>query len=166
MSNSALTLLPASITDSICMYVPTLAEAIIKAEQAGKWVGGKLAGIAVGNGCSGSEVGVCAQEENFSYFRWAYLVQTAFISSSDKASIASTCNWTAASPLPSATCKAVLAQAAQSISNVNVYNVYGDCISGTLKPRILFSTHTYTPHHRFCPCRRPLHTTHRWLPRP
>ena len=113
------------------MYVPTLAEAIVKAQTAGTWTGAPLAGIAVGNGCSGSEVGVCAQNDEFSYLRWAYLLQTAFVSSSTKSSIASACNWTAASPSASPSCEEALAQAAQSISHVNLYNVYGDCISGT-----------------------------------
>jgi hypothetical protein len=104
----------------------------VKAQNAGTWSGAPLAGIAVGNGCSGSEVGVCAQNDEFSYFRWAYLLQTAFVSSSTKSSIASACNWTAASPSPSPSCEAALTQAAQSMSHVNLYNVYGDCISGTL----------------------------------
>ncbi len=84
----------------------------------------------MGNGCSGSEVGVCAQSDEHSYFRWAYLQQTAFISSSTKAAIASSCNWTAAHPNPSPSCAAVLQNAAKSISHINLYNVYGDCISG------------------------------------
>jgi serine carboxypeptidase-like clade 1 len=121
----------ACASNGVRRYVPTLAEAIVEAQRSGQWAGGQLAGIAVGNGCSGSEVGVCSQEENFSFFRWAYLTQTAFISSSAKASIASACNWTAAAPLPSSSCKEVLTNAAKSISHVNVYNVYGDCISGT-----------------------------------
>jgi serine carboxypeptidase-like clade 1 len=112
------------------MYVPTLAEAIVSAQRAGTWTGPALAGIAVGNGCSGSEVGVCSQNDEFSYFRWEYLQQTAFISSSSKAAIASACNWTAAEPSPSPSCSAVLQHVARSISRINVYNVYGDCISG------------------------------------
>jgi serine carboxypeptidase-like clade 1 len=127
------------------MYVPTLAEAIVKAQQAGTWTGAALAGIAVGNGCSGSEVGVCAQSDEFSYFRWAYLQQTAFVSSRMKAAIASTCNWTAADPSPSPSCSAVLQQAAHSISHINLYNVYGDCISGTYSPTP--ARHPHSPSH-------------------
>jgi carboxypeptidase C (cathepsin A) len=41
------------------VYVPTLAEAILKATQAGTYTGAQLTGIAVGNGCSGTKVGVC-----------------------------------------------------------------------------------------------------------
>ena len=117
-----------------CMYVPTLAEAIVKAQRGGTWAGAPLVGIAVGNGCSGSEVGVCSQNDAFSFFRWAYLTQTAFMSSSTKTAIASTCNWTAAAPTPAPACQAVLQQAAAAIAHVNLYNVYGDCISGIPSP--------------------------------
>jgi len=41
------------------VYVPTLAEAIVNAEKAGTYTGAPLTGIAVGNGCSGTEVGIC-----------------------------------------------------------------------------------------------------------
>ena len=128
------------------MYVPTLAEAIVKAQKAGTWTGAPLAGIAVGNGCSGSEVGVCAQSDEYSYFRWTYLQQTAFISSSTKAAIASSCNWTAAHPNPSPSCAAVLQNAAKSISHINLYNVYGDCISGAPPlPRFRVPLHLILP---------------------
>lgn len=39
------------------VYVPTLAEAILSLVDTGAWKGGELRGIAVGNGCSGTEVG-------------------------------------------------------------------------------------------------------------
>ena len=41
------------------VYVPTLAEAIVNANTAGTYTGAALTGIAVGNGCSGTEVGIC-----------------------------------------------------------------------------------------------------------
>jgi carboxypeptidase C (cathepsin A) len=41
------------------IYVPTLAEAIVNAEKANTYTGAKLTGIAVGNGCTGTEVGIC-----------------------------------------------------------------------------------------------------------
>lgn len=126
----------------------------MQAQRSGQWTGAQLAGIAVGNGCSGSEVGVCSQDENFSYYRWAYLVQTAFISSSAKAAIASACNWTAADPLPSSSCKEVLTDAAKSIAHVNLYNVYGDCISGlALAP--LPSLRMPRTHPQMCLCPEP-----------
>ena len=132
--------------NSLRMYVPTLAEAIVKAQKAGTWTGAPLAGIAVGNGCSGSEVGVCAQSDEYSYFRWTYLQQTAFISSSTKAAIASSCNWTAAHPNPSPSCAAVLQNAAKSISHIILYNVYGDCISGAPPlPRFRVPLHLILP---------------------
>ena len=44
------------------VYVPTLAEAIVWAVGNGTYTGAQLKGIAVGNGCSGSETGVCGGE--------------------------------------------------------------------------------------------------------
>jgi carboxypeptidase C (cathepsin A) len=41
------------------IYVPTLAEAILSGEKDGTYTGAPLTGIAVGNGCSGTEVGIC-----------------------------------------------------------------------------------------------------------
>lgn len=41
------------------VYVPTLAEAIVNGQKDGTYTGAKLTGIAVGNGCSGTEIGIC-----------------------------------------------------------------------------------------------------------
>ena len=41
------------------IYVPTLAEAIVHGQKDGTYTGAKLSGIAVGNGCSGTEIGIC-----------------------------------------------------------------------------------------------------------
>lgn len=43
------------------VYVPTLAEAILAGEKDGTYTGAKLTGIAAGNGCSGTEVGICGE---------------------------------------------------------------------------------------------------------
>ena len=59
-------------------YVPTLAEAILHAMQNGTYTGAKLAGIAVGNGCSGSEIGVCGPEGD--HYRTEFLLEHAFMS--------------------------------------------------------------------------------------
>ena len=51
------------------VYVPTLAEAIVNAEINGTYTGATLTGIAVGNGCSGTEVGICGDgPQVFDYF--------------------------------------------------------------------------------------------------
>ena len=41
------------------IYVPTLAYTILKHTDAGTYTGAPLIGIAVGNGCTGTEVGIC-----------------------------------------------------------------------------------------------------------
>lgn len=41
------------------IYVPTLAEAILKGELDGSYTGAELTGMAAGNGCSGTEIGIC-----------------------------------------------------------------------------------------------------------
>ncbi|KAJ8605704.1 hypothetical protein CTAYLR_010753 [Chrysophaeum taylorii] len=71
------------------VYVPTLAQAIIEDGTLA------LAGIAVGNGCSGNEVGICAFGDSTqgSYYVTKYLMQTAFVPNSLKNDLDATCNW-------------------------------------------------------------------------
>lgn len=57
--------------------VPTMAEAILKATQAGTYKGAALRGIAVGNGCTGTEIGVCGGERD--KYEAQYFVGTAFV---------------------------------------------------------------------------------------
>lgn len=108
------------------VYVPTLAEAIVKGEQDGTYTGAPLTGIAVGNGCSGTEVGICGDGPQVSslfqwemqylnhhhnilllfvlfldspqgtLYEWSYLLQTAFVDANLKRSVNAACNWTAA----------------------------------------------------------------------
>ena len=108
------------------VYVPTLAEAIVAAGKAGTWTGASLKGIAVGNGCSGHEIGVCGPD------RWKYgtqyLLQTAFVSPPLKRQITSKCDFDASKP--SSSCSALLDEMGEAVGHVNLYNVYGDCISG------------------------------------
>ncbi len=72
------------------VYVPTLAEAILALADRGAWEGAELRGIAVGNGCSGTEVGVCGGQ------RWAfdtsYLMGTALVAPQLKAQLGAQCD--------------------------------------------------------------------------
>ncbi|KAL1525238.1 hypothetical protein AB1Y20_020105 [Prymnesium parvum] len=108
------------------VYVPTLAEAILSLTEKGEWKGPKLHGIAVGNGCSGTEVGVCGGQ------RWIYdtqyLLGSAFVQPLLKKQISTTCNFSASAP--SAACRALLDQMSTEVGQVNLYNVYGECING------------------------------------
>eukprot|EP01035_Chromulina_nebulosa_P019308 gene19308-25169_t len=115
------------------VYVPTLAESILQAENSNTYAGAPLTGIAVGNGCSGTEVGICGDGPQGTYYEWGYLIQTSFVDPELKAQVNSACNWTAAAlNLPkalSATCVSLLNAASSEIGHVNLYNIYGDCVS-------------------------------------
>ena len=108
------------------VYVPTLAEAILSLADRGAWEGATLKGIAVGNGCSGTEVGVCGGQ------RWVYdttyLIGTALVDPQLKAKIVAQCDFTAAAP--STGCAALIDQMSAAIDHVNLYNIYGECITG------------------------------------
>ncbi|RYH25296.1 hypothetical protein EON65_15585 [archaeon] len=114
------------------VYVPTLAEAIVKAELAGTYTGAKLTGIAVGNGCSGTEVGICGSGPQGTYYEWQYLLSTSFVDPNLKNTINSECNWDAAAKNEpdalSFKCVTLLNQASAQISHVNMYDIYGDCV--------------------------------------
>eukprot|EP01039_Chlorochromonas_danica_P000975 gene975-1059_t len=117
------------------VYVPTLAEAIVKATQAGTYTGAKLTGIAVGNGCSGTQVGVCGDGTQGTYYEWQYLLQTSFVENSMKDQVNAACDWTkAANNDPDALsfhCISLLNQASKQISHVNMYDMYGDCVTNS-----------------------------------
>jgi carboxypeptidase C (cathepsin A) len=116
------------------IYIPTLAEAIIKAGSSYK--GAALKGIAVGNGCSGDTIGICGHGVQGTCYEWTYLTQLGFIPTDLKASINKACNWTAACAniqgSLSVQCEELLGTASAEISNVNMYNVYGDCVNSYL----------------------------------
>lgn len=108
------------------VYVPTLAEAIMWEEGNKTWTGAHLTGIAVGNGCTGNEIGVCGGQRD--QFMTEFLLGQAFIKKSMKADIRANCDFS--KPL-TAKCETLLAEMAAVVGNVNMYNVYGTCVSGT-----------------------------------
>jgi len=108
------------------IYVPTLAEAIMWEEGNKTWTGAKLTGIAVGNGCTGTEIGVCGGERD--KYMTQFLLGQAFVKKSLKNQINEYCDWT--KPL-TPKCGALLVQMAETVGHVNMYNVYGTCISGS-----------------------------------
>lgn len=115
------------------IYVPTIAEAIVNAEIAGTYTGATLTGIAVGNGCTGTEVGICGSGPQGTWAEWTYLLGQAFVSPRLKKVINEACDWeSAAKNVPgslSALCVALLNEASAEISSVNLYDIYGDCTS-------------------------------------
>lgn len=127
------------------IYVPTLAEAIL---QNPSYSGAPLKGIAVGNGCSGTEVGICGSGPQGTAYEWLYLLETAFVDRKLKVAINKNCDFEAAlqqqSGAFSAACVELLSAASKEIQNVNLYGIYQDCVSdsgcpadheATLEPR-------------------------------
>lgn len=112
------------------IYVPTLAESILKAVDAGTYSGAPLKGIAVGNGCSGHEIGICGFAAQGTYYLYKYLLGKAFIADNVKKSIDSRCDWPSIvrnNSIP-ADCQSLLDYAAKQIGHINLYNIYGDCV--------------------------------------
>jgi hypothetical protein len=110
------------------VYVPTLAEAIMNADKAGTYKGPKLLGIAVGNGCTGNSIGVCGNDRT--KYDMLYFLGTAFLPETMKQKIRTACgDFSNMSPA----CKSLVAEFSNMIGNINIYNVYGDCISGSLE---------------------------------
>lgn len=114
--------------------MPTLAEAILNGEADGTYTGAKLTGIAVGNGCTGTEIGICGDGSQGTYYEWTYLLETGFISEDLKHSVNNACDWDAAAQNDpnalSTECVLLLNQASKEIGHVDMYNIYGDCVNG------------------------------------
>jgi hypothetical protein len=121
------------------VYVPTLAEGILWAKGNGTWTGAELKGIAVGNGCTGHEIGSCGGQRT--QFDTEYLLGTAFINASLKAQIRSACDW---SKEPSHSCQSLVSEMHQIVGHVNLYNIYGECISGS-EEQLYGATHSKAP---------------------
>jgi Serine carboxypeptidase len=105
----------------------------LNGEADGSYTGAKLTGIAVGNGCSGTEVGICGSGPQGTYYEWDYLIQTSFVSKELKEQVNAACDWAAAAKnVPNALsvqCVNLLNQASGQIQNVNLYDIYGDCVN-------------------------------------
>ena len=115
------------------VYVPTLAEAIVTATLDGTYTGAELAGIAVGNGCSGTTLGICGSGPQGTFYEWSYLIQTSFVSNALKKKVNAACDWASAEQnIPdslSPKCVGLLNEASTQIQNVNMYDVFGDCVN-------------------------------------
>jgi len=122
------------------VYIPTLAQAIMNAAKAGTYTGAPLRGMAVGNGCTGNEIGICGFGEQGTYYEWEYLTQQALIPNTLKTKINTVCNWTAAmmnlTNALSPACKLLLDDASEIISNVDLYDIYGDCVNSYPPPPV------------------------------
>mmetsp|Transcript_20475 Transcript_20475/g.36434 ORF Transcript_20475/g.36434 Transcript_20475/m.36434 type:complete len:502 (-) Transcript_20475:117-1622(-) len=110
------------------IYTPTLAEAIMNADRAGEYHGAPLRGIAVGNGCTGTEIGTCGTPGQKEKFLSKFLRQTAIISPKIKDRVAAECgDFSEQMPSPHGSCLEALTEMHGAIGNVNLYDVYGEC---------------------------------------
>ena len=117
------------------VYVPTLAYDIVTAAL-GSYTGPPLKGIAVGNGCTGYEVGICGWYytdtcAGFKY-EWQFFLDTAFIDYDLRNDVAAACNWTACTNNVNTTvlgdkCLNVVQNVSNLVGYINVYNIYGEC---------------------------------------
>jgi hypothetical protein len=100
-----------------------------------------LVAIAVGNGCVGLNYGLCSFDAgveintNVPYFRGHSL-----ISSTTYDKFTADCPVGTDPSNPSAACQADIAQAHAEVGNVNIYDIYADCVTGpntrVMPPRI------------------------------
>jgi carboxypeptidase C (cathepsin A) len=108
------------------IYVPTLAEAIL---QDGDYAGAPLKGIAVGNGCSGTEVGICSWGDQGSALSAKYLTSSGFLPEALKDSINDSCDynsWMAGDGV-SDECFADIEKLNTFTKDLDTYCVYCDC---------------------------------------
>lgn len=98
------------------------------------YTGAPLRGIAVGNGCSGSEIGTCGWGAQSTYYETKYLLGHAFVSEALREKIDGACDWTVAkynNGSLSPECEALVSEMHDQVGNINIYNVFGECISGS-----------------------------------
>ncbi|KAJ1450522.1 peptidase S10, serine carboxypeptidase [Pelagophyceae sp. CCMP2097] len=111
------------------IYVPTLAEAIL--QKGDNYTGAPLKGIAVGNGCSGDEIGICAFGKNTQgrSYTTKYFLSSGFIPDSLKADVDSACDWSAFSKglAISPACDAKVSQVEALTELLDTYCVYCEC---------------------------------------
>lgn len=112
---------------------------ILQHEQDGTYTGPKLNGFAVGNGCTGSSIGVCSSYFSFlcqgQYYIYKYMEGLSFFSQDLKDAIDAECDWdacqqpTARIKVLSHTCINLLNAASYMLGEeINIYNVYGRCV--------------------------------------
>ena len=111
------------------IYVPTLAQQVVLNNNAGATPKINLQGIAVGNRCLGLNIGVCAFDyRNELNTNMPFFVGHGLISPVTYKAVTTDCDPNAAGP--SAACQTDFDTAHAEIGNVNIYNIYGDCVTG------------------------------------
>merc|ERR1711931_140633 len=108
------------------IYVPTLAEVILEKTLNGTYTGAPLKGIAVGNGCTGSEVGICSRRNNSTFQAQYFAETTAFVNPDLKRKLNQNCNWDTPYDISPA-CNASINEMHEELYRINEYGVYSDC---------------------------------------
>lgn len=111
------------------IYVPTLAEAILLDPT----FPASLSGIAVGNGCSGTEVGICSWGDQGSALSAKFLTSSGFLPEDLKDSIAVNCDydsWMSGDGV-SQECFESIGTLNEYTRGLDTYCVYCDCPAGT-----------------------------------
>jgi len=89
------------------------------------YTGPPLLGIMVGNGCSGNSIGVCGGEDD--KYRALYFLSTGLMPETFKDEIRAKCgDFSNISPA----CDNLLSGYQNFMGNVDLYDIYGDCIDG------------------------------------
>lgn len=118
------------------VYIPMLSQAILKAQDAGKWAGlPLLKGIAVGNGCTGNDIGACSDACEGLKFHMQFLDSLAYIAPPTKATIETKCEWSKCDKNAlndtnngiTQDCIDAVNSALGALAAVNIYNVYATC---------------------------------------
>ena len=107
------------------IYVPTLAEGILEKSINGTYTGAPLKGIAVGNGCTGSEIGVCLKEGNSTFVAQYFVETTAFVKPDLKRKLNDNCAWDTPYDISPA-CNASINEMWEDLHLINTYGVYCD----------------------------------------
>ena len=88
----------------------------------------------MGNGCTGTEVGICGYGPQGDAYLTQYLLNTAFVSLDLKSKIYAACDFDAAieeNAAFSTDCEKLIFQAHTQIGHINLYDVYGEGLGST-----------------------------------
>ena len=110
------------------VYIPTTAHVLLEegcASTNGAAV--NLKGVAVGNGCTGTDAGTCSPQRSVNTFE--ELAAQGFVSWSTAAAVRSTCEDSAGFTAASSACQDALVAASAEAGPFNNYNVHDTCSS-------------------------------------
>lgn len=111
--------------------MPTLAKAVVQSNAGGANPKINLKGIAVGNGCLGNAAGQCAFDNGVEInTNVPYFAGHGLISTDTYKQFAAACPVGTDPPSLPAACENAINLAHNQVGNVNIYDIYGPCITG------------------------------------